>query len=414
MILSAVLLPVAVVAILLAVERLRLPVFVAIIAVVIGYGLAADMSFQSIGRAFGVGFVQTLERFGLVVVAGSLVAKLMLSAPARSPFAALAGAIAGLGSSAAGGLALLQPVANGAARRAIGLALTLLAVQALIAPAPIAVGAAAVLKVDLGSMAMIALPLAALIAGSAWFYLTRILPADELRADKLPTREPRGGVSLALAVVAVPILLLIVHSLTQVPIESLARGKARDLIIALSSPMILSALVVLLAVIAVRATGQRSWSALPEALANTSWAPLLLAVGTAGGFGRVLDETGMAELLAERVIDPRLGVMAPFLAAAIVKTLQGGSLAAVLTSSGMVEPMLPALGLDSANGRILAAAAAGVGSMTVCHFNDPLFWIAAHMGGLSPRRALLAITGGSLVLGVVAAVALVMLSLVLR
>ncbi len=404
MILSAVLLPVAVIAILLAVERLRLPVFVAIIAVVIGYGLAADMSFQSIGRAFGVGFVQTLERFGLVVVAGSLVAKLMLSAPARSPLAALAGAIAGLGSSAAGGLALLQPVASGAPRRAVGLALTLLAVQALIAPAPIAVGAAAVLKVDLGSMAVIALPLAALIAGSAWFYLTRILPDG----------EPRGGVSLALAVVVVPILLLIVHSLTQVPIESLARGQARDLFIALSSPMILSALVILLAIIAVRATGRQSWSALPEALADTSWAPLLLAVGTAGGFGRVLDETGMAELLAERVIDPRLGVLAPFLAATIVKTLQGGSLAAVLTSSGMVEPMLPALGLDSANGRILAAAAAGVGSMTVCHFNDPLFWIAAHMGGLSPRRALLAITGGSLVLGVVAAVTLVLLSLVLR
>ena len=404
MILSALLLPVAIAAILLAVERLRLPVFVAIVAVVIGYGLAADMSFQSIGRAFGVGFVQTLERFGLLVVAGSLVAHLLPSAAARAPIAALAGAIAGLGSSAAGGLALLQPVTSGAARRAVGLALTLLAVQALIVPSPIAVAAAVVFKVDMGAMAAIALPLAGLIAAAAWFYLARILPAG----------EARGTIPLALAAVAIPILLLIVHAVTQVPNGPLSRGGARDFFIALSNPLILSALAVGLAVLALRFGGRRPWSAVPAALANTSWAPLLLALGAAGGFGRVLDETGMAELLAERVIDPRLGVLAPFLAAAVVKTLQGGSLAAVLTASGMVEPMLPALGLDSATGRALAAAAAGAGSMTVCHFNDPLFWIAAHMAGLSPRRALIAITGGSLVLGIVAAAVLALLALVLR
>ena len=45
--------------------------------------------------------------------------------------------------------------------------------------------------------------------------------------------------------------------------------------------------------------------------------------------------------------------------AAAVKTMQGNSLTAVLTATGMVEPMLPALGLDSLNGRVLAALSAG-------------------------------------------------------
>jgi GntP family gluconate:H+ symporter len=102
----------------------------------------------------------------------------------------------------------------------------------------------------------------------------------------------------------------------------------------------------------------------------------------------VFDETGMAELLAEYALHPRFGILTPFLAAAIVKTMQGNSLTAVLTASGMVEPMLPALGLDSASGRALAAAAAGAGSMAICHVNDPFFWIAASMGRLSPGRAL--------------------------
>jgi len=77
----------------------------------------------------------------------------------------------------------------------------------------------------------------------------------------------------------------------------------------------------------------------------------------------------------------------------------------------MVEPMLPALGLDSATGRALAAAAVGAGSIAICHVNDPFFWIAAHMAGLSPTRALRVISLGSLAiavaaLGVVAALGL--------
>lgn len=396
MILAA-LLPVALLVIVVAVERLRLPVFLAVMAAVVAYGVAADMTFHSVGKAFGLGFVQSLEQVGLLVVAGALVTALLARPPLGARWAALAGALAGLGGSAAGGLALLQPVASGAPRRAVGLALTLLAAQALIAPAPLAVAAASVLKVDLQLMLAIALPVACLGAGAVWFYLARLL-SDE---------GARGRLSWTLLAVVIPLALLIVQAVAQMPTEPLGRGGAREFYTGVSGGLMLAVLTIALALIAVR-----RW---PTAtLADASWAPLLLAVGAAGGFARVLDETGMAELWAERVLDPRLGVLAPFLAAAIVKTLQGNSLSAVLTATGMIEPMLPALGLDSASGRALAAAAAGAGSIAICHFNDPLFWIAAHMGGLSPRRALLVISGGSLVLGVVAAGALALLSLVLR
>jgi GntP family gluconate:H+ symporter len=121
----------------------------------------------------------------------------------------------------------------------------------------------------------------------------------------------------------------------------------------------------------------------------------------------------MSELLAEYVLDPRYGLLVPFLAAAIVKTMQGNSLSAVLTASGMVEPLLPALGLDSATGRAIAAAATGAGSIAICHVNDPFFWIAAHMGGLSPARALRTISLGSLVVSLAALLVLFGLSRVL-
>jgi GntP family gluconate:H+ symporter len=396
MILSALLLPVAVAALLLAVHRFGLPVFLSLMIVVVGYGLAADMTVQSIGKAFGQGFVTALEEAGLLVVAGALVGTLLIKRPLPGPAAMVAGALAGLGGSAAGARALLQPAGAGASRRALVLALTLLAVHAIIVPSPIAVAAAAVEQADLSTLLWIALPVAAIAVLVGWLFV---------RATTTVGSES-GALSWRWLALALPLALLIVQSVAQMPAEPLGKGGAREFYTGISQPLILAVLAIALAVLL-----SRRWQ--PKGLADTGWAPLLLAVGAAGGFARVLDETGMAELLAEKVLDPRLGLLVPFLAAAIVKTMQGNSLSAVLTASGMVDPMLPALGLDSASGRALAAAAAGAGSIAICHVNDPFFWIAAHMAGVSPARALRTISLGSLVISVTACVLLFALRLLL-
>jgi GntP family gluconate:H+ symporter len=394
MILAALLLPVAIGVLLLCVQRFRLPAFLALMAVVVGYGIAADMTIQSIGKAFGLGFASALEQAGLLVIAGSLLRLLLVKGPLPAPAAAAAGVLAGLGGSATGSLALLQAAGGGAARRTLGLVLTLLVAHALVVPAPLAVAAASVLGAST-TMFWITLPTAAIAATVGWLF-----------AASSTARDPqRGGLSLKWLAVVIPLGLLVVQAIAQMPTEPLGKGGAREFYTGISHPLILLVLAVGLALML-----SRRWQ--PEALADTRWAPLLLAIGAAGGFARVLDETGAAELLAEYVLDPRLGLLVPFLAAAIVKTMQGNSLSAVLTASGMVEPMLPALGLDSDAGRALAAAAAGAGSIAICHVNDPFFWIAAYMAELSPARALRTISLGSLVVAATALIVLVLLRLV--
>ncbi len=81
MLLASLLVPIAVVAIVLLIQRLRLPAFLAIMATVVVYGIAADMTFQSVGKAFGLGFTAALEQTGLLVVAGALVQALVLRQP---------------------------------------------------------------------------------------------------------------------------------------------------------------------------------------------------------------------------------------------------------------------------------------------------------------------------------------------
>jgi GntP family gluconate:H+ symporter len=389
MLLASLLVPIAVVAIVLLIQRLHLPAFLAIMATVVVYGIAADMTFQSVGKAFGLGFTAALEQAGLLVVAGALVQALVLRQPLGTGTSALVGALAGLGASATGGLALLQPAGQDAPRRALGLALTLLAVSSLVAPSPLAVAAASVMKASNSTMLMVALPLAAIAALLGWWSVVRQIPSNDVA----------GWLDWTWLAVLIPITLLIVQSAAQMPSEPLGKGGAREFYIGISKPLMLAAIAITLGVLF---AGR--WQ--PSALAGRSWAPLLLAVGASGGLARVFDETGMAELLAEYALHPRFGILTPFLAAAIVKTMQGNSLTAVLTASGMVEPMLPSLGLDSASGRALAAAAVGAGSMAICHVNDPFFWIAASMGRLSPGRALYVISLGSAVMAIGALVVL--------
>jgi GntP family gluconate:H+ symporter len=388
MILPAVLLPLAVLLIVLLVERIRLPIFLAIMAAIVAYGVANSMTFYSVGKAFGLGFAHTLEQVGLLVIAGALAARLLARAPLGSAGAAVAGAIAGLGSSPAGALALLQPIATGAALRTVGLVLTLLATQALVAPSPLAVAAGSVLKVDFGGMALVAVPAALAGVAAGWLLATALLADSGQSGANQRDGDQGGGDSWRLIAVAIPVALLVVLAVAQMPTEPLGKGGAREFYMGIGGGLVLSVMAIALALAVTR-----SWPG--PTLADTSWAPLFLAVGAAGGLARVLDEAGMADLIAEQMMRPGLGLLSPFLAAASVKTLQGNSLSAVLTASGMTEPMLGALGLDSTTGRALAAAAAGAGSIAVTHLNDPLFWIAAYMSGLSLRRALLAISLGS-------------------
>ena len=124
---------------------------------------------------------------------------------------------------------------------------------------------------------------------------------------------------------------------------------------------------------------------LERALAASAW-PLLLT-GIAGGFAAALQNAGMAEVLGERIFALKLGLFVPFLAVALMKALHGSSLVAALTAAGMLEPLLPALGLDSASGRLLAAAAIGAGTL-VSHVNDPLFWLVGDIAGLNATQTL--------------------------
>jgi gluconate:H+ symporter, GntP family len=425
------------VVVLVAVTRSRgLHSFVAIAAVASIFGLLAGQSVGFVGKTFGTGFSQALYSPGLVIVAAALVGGVAEQTAASAwlaakidrwhrlrstRLAALVGVVAGIAASPASAFVLLMPLVraaapkNGAAPLAMALAIS--AGHGLLLVSPVVIAAASILDARYSRVALFGLPLAVVLGvlAAAW---TQWLPA----LNGAPPREMsaagdqsgRWSALTLLAATAVPLLLLMVRSVGDIPSEPLGGGSAREMVLGLGRPLTLSWLAVGIMILGL-------WRPSAKLFTDPNWtaraigdaAGILLIVGAAGGFQRLCQETGMAELLGERLGSWPGGVLVPFLIAATIKTLQGSSLVAAITAAGMVQPLLAGLGLAGENATALAALAIGAGAMTVSHVNDEYFWLVANGVRLSPLRGLQRFSAGTLLQGVIAAAALLALAALL-
>ncbi|MEL0073855.1 MAG: GntP family permease [Flavobacteriaceae bacterium] len=130
-------------------------------------------------------------------------------------------------------------------------------------------------------------------------------------------------------------------------------------------------------------------------------APILIITGMGGALGSIIQTIPLKDYAVSLTAFEGLGILIPFLIAALLKTAQGSSTVAIITTSSIIFPLLPLLGLDSEMGKVWAILALGVGSMTVSHANDSYFWIVTQMGGLDVKSAFRSHTVGTFLQGLV-------------
>ena len=145
----------------------------------------------------------------------------------------------------------------------------------------------------------------------------------------------------------------------------------------------------------------------------TTAAPIILITGAGGAFGAVLKATPISEYLGQTLSGMGVGIFMPFLVAAALKSAQGSSTVALVTTSAMVASLLPELGLDSSMGRVLTVMAIGAGAMTVSHANDSYFWVVSQFSNMNVSLAYRAHTMATLLQGLTGITIVFLLSLLL-
>jgi GntP family gluconate:H+ symporter len=129
--------------------------------------------------------------------------------------------------------------------------------------------------------------------------------------------------------------------------------------------------------------------------------PILIVTAAGGMFGAVIKSTGIGEVMGEYLAGINLGLMVPFIIAFLLKTAQGSSTVAIITTASFVAPMLAPLGLNSEWGRMLAVLAMGAGSMIVSHANDSYFWVISNFAGVDIDTNLRVYSTSTVVMGCV-------------
>ncbi|MFH8692682.1 GntP family permease [Streptomyces anulatus] len=463
-------LAISIVLIIVLCGRFRLHPFLAIVIATYGFGLAAmgigaatgaDKPFvDDLGATIAEGFGSILASIGLVILFGTIIGKVLERTGAavtlaeavlkvvgkRHPALAMSvmGWVVSIPVFCDSGYVVLSPLQRSIARRTgknpvvLGTALAtgLYASHTFVPPTPGPIAAAG--NVGIGSDGLvwvilfsIPVSLVAALAGLIWALrrtqdLRSSLPDVEESFEEYKEQFERlPGLGRALAPILVPIVLMATGSVAAFPSgdSTLVDGALGALLTDLGSPVnaLLIGVVLALALLPPRRDAKALTTWVAEGLVDA--APILVITGAGGAFGAVIKGTPLADYIGTLIGDGSAlkgvtALLVLFGIAALLKTAQGSSTAALIITSTLAQPLLPTLGLDGTLGsipigQVMAVMAIGAGAMVVSHVNDSYFWVVTQFSGMDVKTAYRAHTAATLVQGLSALAAVLVLGAVL-
>ena len=266
-------------------------------------------------------------------------------------------------------------------------------------PGPIAAAGNLGLESNLGLVIMVGVVVTTVAVLAGWLWSNRFLDAtpdniDALDAvavpDNMKTRDDYSklpSATMAFLPIIVPIVLICLSSIANLPSTPFGSGILTDILIFIGNPLtaLLIGLFLSFLLINTDQKTQQISDSISQGLVVA--APILLITGAGGAFGAMLKVTPIGDYLGTTLSALGLGIFMPFIVSAALKTAQGSTTVALVTTSAMVAPLLGQIGLDSELGRVFCVMAIGAGAMTVSHANDSFFWIVSQFSRMSVAQA---------------------------
>ena len=113
---------------------------------------------------------------------------------------------------------------------------------------------------------------------------------------------------------------------------------------------------------------------------------IILLTGAGGVFKQVLVETGAGELIANAFVSWNFPIIVfGFLAAAVIRILQGSATVSMITAAGLVFPILATV--DLSQGKLAAIVIAiASGASILSHVNDSGYWLVKEYLGMNEKQ----------------------------
>jgi GntP family gluconate:H+ symporter len=445
--LVAILLFFCIVFIVISTTRLKLHPFLALLTACFIFGLFSGMPVEQIIESIETGFGGTIGKIGIIIIAGLIIGIfleksggaqkmadiiLKLIGPKRVYTAiSIIGYIVSIPVFCDSGFIIISPLNKSLSRQAglsvtgtsIALALGLLSTHTMVPPTPGPIAAAGILDADLGLVILFGM----VVSGFALIITTmfakkiagkvQIEPDPQLNHDHINhtpsgTFTPTPPAWKSFLPIILPIVLIVFNSIAEFPTHPFGIGKIKDIISFIGNPVV-ALFIGMIISFTLPAKFEKKMLApdgwIGEALKSA--AIIILVTGAGGAFGKVLQNSDMGTILGKMIGDSGLGLWLPFLLAAALKTAQGSSTVAIITTASMISPLISPLGFDSEISKAMVVVAIGAGSCVVSHANDSYFWVVTQLSNMSVKQGYKLMSTGSGILGLSAMIILTILDI---
>lgn len=421
--------------------KARLQPFVALLAVSTAVGLGAGLSvtelFGTVQKSAAVSTIETgmggiLGHVAIIIGLGTMLGAILevsggaevlstrlltLFGERRAPLAmGLTGLIFGIPVFFDVGIFVLAPIVYAAAKRSgksiLLYAMPLLAglsmTHAFLPPHPGPVAAAGLFHVSLGWLILMGALVGVPSVLAAWAYAAWIgkrvfvaVPQDmveaaeeakaavaaEQRAAGVAPQERPVALATVLTIIGTPLVLILAATFGSIALDP---STFRSVVEFFGNPFVALTIALVLAyyLLGIR----RGWSRKSlETVSTASLKPvgnILLVVGAGGVFGAVLKASGIADALARTFNDVGLPVIVlAWLIAVALRVAQGSATVAIVTTAGIVVPLVEGGGYSQAH-LALIIMAISAGSIFASHVNDGGFWMVSKYFGITERDTL--------------------------
>ncbi|MFH0843531.1 MAG: gluconate:H+ symporter [Bacteroidota bacterium] len=410
---------------LLMVLKFKLSAFISLLITSIFVGILAGMPLSSISASIQKGMGDTLGFIATVVGLGAIFGQMLESSGGAKSLSKyllkkfgenkaswalmLSGFIIGIPIFLDVGFIILIPIVYALSRNtgrsllyyAIPLLAGLAVTHTMVPPTPGPVAVANILEVDIGLVILfgvvIGLPVA-IVAGPLFgrFIAKKIIvhaPPEISREEGEESGKAQNAPSFGIIFILIltPLLLILISTFVNFGIDkgAIAKSLLTDIVVFVGHPftaLIIATLWSILLCLRMKMPGQKILDLSTKALGPAGI--IILVTGAGGVLKQILVDSGIGTTLAESLAGSSVPlVLLAWILAALVRITQGSATVAMITSAGIIAPLLPVFNLGQPEVAIIVISIAA-GATILSHVNDSGFWIVSKYLGMNEKQTL--------------------------
>lgn len=422
----------------LSISKWKVHPFIALILIALALGMSLGMGGEKTVEVLLQGFSETLRWIAIIIILGAFIGEVLQETGGafrisnrivkgvgekKLPWATgFTGYLVSIPVFVDVAYILLQPVTESLAVKSkkpvlyLGLALAagLTVSHTLIPPTPGPMAVASLLEVDMGRMLMINLIVAACaMAGGVLFviyfvkntwldYDKKLAKTTTIDDTKAAEKFTSGYLFFDILPILIPILLIGSGAFIDVA-ENSVIGAIFNFV---SLPLIAVFFGAFIAIFQLKSADKRSTINRLVEQAILKSALVIMITGAGGSLGYVIKQSGIQnEVVTVFSAFPFLGILLPFIVAAILTISTGSITVSLVGTASMLSPIVDSLPVSAE----MTAALIGCGSFCVFHANSSFFWLLNRLHEAPPNILYKTYTLQSLVMGLSGLIAVLLL-----